>query len=1024
MAKIEVNLLGPVGVTVDGAPARLNGPQSRLLLARLAIAAPNPVSTDALVDTIWPDEPPASARKSVQKHVSSLRRALGPETLSTEDQGYSLTLEPDAVDTHRFDHLISRGASARARGDERGAWRLYEEALQLWHGSPMDGLADRPFVADATARLQHQRLTALEDKLEAGLAIGEAPLEELRDLVHRHPMRERLRACLMIVLYRSGRQAEALAQYRDLRQTLGTELGIEPSPALADLEERILLQDPHLMHKRDRRKTNLPSTFTSFVGRDDAIDALAMLLRSARMVTLVGPGGSGKTRLAIRVAEDAVARYADGAWFIDLVAVTSPHLVEPTIAAALQVAIAPNSSVRDQLIDALDGQQTLLIIDNAEHVSNEVAGLVRALMDSTPGVTILTTSRSPLGLTGEVVWPVAPLQTPEDGADTSSWDSIDAVRLFLDRAEAANPLLVLSPGDAPVVIEICRRLDGLPLAIELAARQLHGLSLAQLSEQLVDRLDVLAAPGEPDVRHRTMDAAIAWSYGLLSDEQRTLLGLISVFPGSFTAAAACSVARQVVDAEADPTLKLLTGLVSQSMIELDLATDRFRLLEPIRSYARLKSNDDGHATALPRAYAHWVLELLERHSPILGPDERTSIEVLAQEHHHFPAAHSWAVEHDPELALRLVVAAMDYVAMVVYRFAWAEDMARSIAKARAARSEVRAEALAKCALALAENNADSESALKWAVDALNLAPDDPHVTPFAELAVGLATRNKGALGQAVDWIKRGMASFDVVGPPSWAARARHSLAFAEVARGNYRRAVEVCREALEIWSEVGSDWGTGKAWWVIAAAEALEGDHEAAEVHASTAYEYFRGFPDPGSLAHLLAVRGDAARLSGRTEEAEAIYLECLEQFREVRDGRCLASTLKNLGLVALASDRPAQAGRLLAAALERRSGLGDEAGIAECLVGIGMLAAEHGDPRDAVRLLNCAEKLRMRNDAQFPESERIAANRALESARTMAGIEDLDHADDLAATITHAHNVIRIIEHRFDANLRRGILS
>jgi predicted ATPase/DNA-binding SARP family transcriptional activator len=684
-----------------------------LLLARLSLSPGNPVSADTLVDELWDEAPPATARKILQKYVSGLRRRLGSDRIRSEHQGYALAIPRGAVDVGRFERLTHGARAARTSGLIGAAERLYEEALKLWRGAPLAGLATARFVIDEIDRLEELKISALEEQMEIGLALGNhrdlAP--RLSELVTHHPFRERLWAAFMTALYRSGRQADALAAYRRLHRTMLDELGVEPSRALTELEERILLQDPDLATPEpEHEPRKLPLTYTSFVGRATDISKLSDWIETARLVTLIGPGGSGKTRLALEFARATKAPYPDGRWFVDLASTNDPGEIAATAAAVLGLAPEPGITIDDTLVGFLSDKHLLLILDNCEHLITSAASLANDILRACPSVSLLVTSREPLGLTGEVLFPVGPLPIPDPGEDDGGrLGENPSARLFVDRAQAADPGIRLTHDLAPTVTEICRRLDGIPLAIELAARQLHVVGPHDLRRGLLDELDLLAAPGEPDARHRTMEAAIEWGFRLLDEEQRSMFEALSVFAGSFTAEAV----ERVCATELAPGsgVRLLTALAGRSMVlrEPRDGNARYRLLEPMRAFAVRQASIGGRIDELHRAHAEWVLELFLENDPIVGPDERERLRRLSAEHHHLTAALDWASSAVPELALRLLVAAAGYTQMVVYRFGWADDANLVLASSGDVSPELRAAALAAGALILAENLAAKEA---------------------------------------------------------------------------------------------------------------------------------------------------------------------------------------------------------------------------------------------------------------------------------------------------------------------------
>lgn len=510
---MRFGVLGPLTVRIgvgagndagDGAGAAVRVPEAkvRALLAVLLTHEGRPVPPDRLVEDLWGAEPPGKPANALQGKVSQLRRAIGRDRVVHGPAGYALDLTGAEVDADRFEQLVTRARSAapaRARAD------LLGEALGLWRGAAYADFRDEPFVRTAVRRLEEQRLAALEERARARLDLGEHPqvAGELTALVARHPLRERLRLLQMRALYRAGRQAEALASYAELRALLAEELGADPGPEVSALRAAILRQDPSLNARTTPAPASPPAapltSLTSLVGRDDAVHEVGRLLSTARLVTLTGAGGVGKTRLALaaaaRLADTCASDFRDGVRLVELAGHRTDDPDDIAEAVARQVASAlglrddpATPGAGDQLAAALRERRTLLILDNCEHVVEPVARLAERLLLAASGLRLLATSQEPLAVPGETVLPVEPLQ------------QADAVRLFTERATAADPgFAAAGPGSGPdteaakAVAAICRRLDGIPLALELAATRVRALGVHALAARLDDRFRVLTA---------------------------------------------------------------------------------------------------------------------------------------------------------------------------------------------------------------------------------------------------------------------------------------------------------------------------------------------------------------------------------------------------------------------------------------------------------------------------------------------------------------------------------------------------
>jgi predicted ATPase/DNA-binding SARP family transcriptional activator len=550
------------------------------------------VSADRLIEDLWDGDPPETGRHTMQGCVYRLRQALGADAwrLETRPPGYQLKVSADELDARRFQELAQQGRDALAGGPPAVAAGLLEEALGLWRGPALADLLDSSALAGERARLEGMRLTVLEDRVETDLAVRRhaAVVAELERLVAEHPFRERLWGQLMVALYRAGRQAEALQAFRRAREVLGEELGLEPSPWLARLQEQILVHDPGLGRPQAagpvRPAHNLPVQQTSFVGRHRELADLAGLLASRRLVTLTGPPGSGKTRLAIEAATRSVEDYPHGVAFVALAELQDPDLVASAVAAAVGVS-APDRPILEALVDHLKPRRLLLVLDNFEHLL-PAAPLVTQLLDAAPGLRVLATSRAPLRLSGEQEYGVAGLPVPE-AAGLASQDPtrFDALALYADRARAIDPHFALTVDNAAAAAEVAARVDGLPPAVELAAARLRLFPLGELRRRLERVLPLLTeGPSDRPRRQRTLRDAIAWSEDLLDPSQRALFRRLGIFRGGCTLEAAEAV---VGDRPVQDVLAGISGLVEASLLQRPAQTGpvRYAMLETIREYA-------------------------------------------------------------------------------------------------------------------------------------------------------------------------------------------------------------------------------------------------------------------------------------------------------------------------------------------------------------------------------------------------------------------------------------------------------
>ncbi|MEQ4725779.1 BTAD domain-containing putative transcriptional regulator [Nonomuraea sp. B19D2] len=633
-------LLGPFEARDgEGRPIEISGARLCALVARLALEPGRVVPLDALTDAIWGEHPPAGAANALQSLVSRTRRVIGHAAIESHPAGYRLVIGPDDVDVSRFERLVSAGGLAALR-----------QAEALWRGPALTDLAGLSFADNAAVRLTELRLSAAEDRLELELGAGNDVLAELGPLAAAHPLRERLQGLLMRALYAAGRQADALDAYERTRHTLSEELGVDPSAELAELHMAILRHDPQHQDRRRAHRTNLRAQVTSFVGREQELAQLAKALETGRLVTVVGPGGAGKTRLAVEAAARSAELAPDGVWLAELASVTDPHDVANAVLTAIGARDGTWSEgdAAGRLAEVFARQSALLVLDNCEHVVSAAAELAERLLGACPDLRILATSRESLAIGGESLHPVPPLEWPAGAArDVREYS---AVRLFAERAASVRPDFIVNDTTAGAVVEICRRLDGMPLAIELAAARMRALSVEQIAAKLDDRFRLLSSGSRTALpRHRTLQAVVDWSWGLLSGEERELAMVLAAFAGGATLDALEAVSGR------DP-LDALTGLVDKSLVEL--SGERYRMQETVRSYGMARLAESGRDRAVRDGHARCFLRLAETADPELrGPDQLRWMARLRAEHDNIVAALRFAAETgDAELGVRVAVA--------------------------------------------------------------------------------------------------------------------------------------------------------------------------------------------------------------------------------------------------------------------------------------------------------------------------------------------------------------------------------
>ncbi|WP_236650297.1 BTAD domain-containing putative transcriptional regulator [Kutzneria albida] len=638
---------GDAALPVPG--ARLQG-----LVARLALTGGRAVDQSVLIDAIWAEDPPADPAHALQALVSRLRRTLGSASdVAQVAGGYRLAVDAADVDALRFEQLAAAGRDRLRAGDPNAAAAVPGEAVALWGDRPGAEPAGVAAVAPATAtRLVHASIEAVTDLADAELTLGraDAAAARLTALLAEHPVHERAAALLMDALAAQGRQAEALALYERVRETLADDLGTDPGTALRERHLSLLRADRPAPDVARLSPSNLPAPLTSFVGRDDDLARIDTLLAAGRLVTVLGPGGAGKTRLAVEAARRHRHEYRDGAWMIDLASVTEPAKVGAAVLAGIglrggarfEAPIRLDGDEFHVLVDQLGGRESLLLVDNCEHLIDAVAHLVAALLSHCSGLRVLATSREPLAVDGEALVPLGPLALPGPDDDVEQARRAASLRLFTERAAAVRPGFEVDEATLPEVRRVVRSLDGMPLALELAAARLRTLSLPELADGLSDRFRLLTTGSRTALpRHRTLRAVIAWSWDLLSEHERTVAERVSPLPGGVTLASATAVcAGTAVPAAEIP--ELLAALVDRSLLQLAPDPGRYRMLETLREYGTDRLADTGDLGTVRDLAAGYFAELMARYDPQLrGSGQLAAMRVISAEYDNALAALRW-----------------------------------------------------------------------------------------------------------------------------------------------------------------------------------------------------------------------------------------------------------------------------------------------------------------------------------------------------------------------------------------------
>ena len=926
---MRIGILGPLAVWDDvSRPVEVSGQRLRALLIRLAVDAGRAVSADQLINDLWEEAGPAAPGPALHSLVSRLRGVGGRYLAESAPGGYRMGVDPGEIDAVVFERLV-----AAARGEQR-TWdraATLRRALDLWRGPALSDVADAAFAAATIARLEELRLAATEERIDADLELhaagcpGDAArlVAELEGLTTAHPLRERLRGQLMRALYAAGQQAAALEVYEDTRRQLADRLGADPSAELAALHLAILRRDGPFSagsrtdapagsdQARGQRQTNLPAQLTTFVGREDESGRLRSLLEESRLVTLTGSGGAGKTRLASEVTGQLLRSYADGIWFVPLAPVSAPQDLPQAVLVAMGVADAVRVGdalivvqPMERLVDALANRRLLLVLDNCEHLITAVARLADRVLAEASGVRILATSREPLGITGETLCPVPSLPLPPPGASADQARAYASVRLFADRAAAVRPGFMVDAGTAELVVGICRRLDGIPLAIELAAARLRSLTLAQIAGRLDDRFRLLDAGSRVALpRHQTLRAVVDWSWDLLDGAERAVLRQLSVFNGGATPDSAERVCasgdgRQVIDVVAaliDKSLVMATG------DGIGSGEVRYRLLETVQAYADERLAEAGERDPSRAAHAAYFLDLAERAEPQLRRrDQLRWSERLTAERDNLSAALQYAIDiRDVRTALRLVGALAWFWVTCGYESeagSWAVAV-REIADNTPPPGLEDAYAICTFMAALVVEMTDDpgpspESVSRALNAALSRMPDEPRhpVLSLAEPVAALFAGDRTSAGH-------GFAAL-IGHPDPWVqAITRVCLGYLALSEGRLDESAAELAAGYAGFQAIGERWGMVVALGNLTELALIRGDATEAVRLGEEAYRYAAEGVDQAQGALLVtlgrarAEAGDVPRARTEIEQGVGV-LERLGEYADAADGHLALSEL------------------------------------------------------------------------------------------------------------------------------------
>ena len=917
----------------------------------------------------------------------------------------------------RFERLVGQ---ARNDGDP-GRVRLLREALALWRGTAMQdiGLQDSAAFDAAVTRLEGLRLTAMEDRLDAEISLGHGVelVTELTDLVAAHPMRERLVAALMRALAAAGRDTEALLVYQRTREALADALGVDPSPELSALHVALLRGELGRREQRwleEGRKTNLRAELTNFVGKDADVAAVRELIAEHRLTTLVGPGGSGKTRLATETAHTLLGDLPDGAWLVELASIGADGDVAQSALAGLGLRDAllggaPNAEPMDRLIAAIRERELLLILDNCEHVIESAAAFAHRVLGECQRLRILATSREPLGITGEALWLVEPLAWPEGDASPGEIESSPAVQLLRDRAGAVRRDLATDAHSLPTMVRVCRALDGMPLAIELAAARLRTMSLDQLANRLDDRFRLLTGGSRTALpRHKTLRAVVDWSWELLTDAERMVLRRLSVFSGG----ASLEAAEQVCTGdgvEQEQVLELLTALTEKSLLltEGDSAP-RYRMLDTIKEYARDRLAEAGESDLARHAHLAYFTGLAETAEPHLRRAEQLEwLATLEAEHDNIAVALRGALAAgEAQGAMRLAAGAGWYWWLGGHKAEGIELITAAATTLGEAADEVRAMVYALVVMFMTDGLGDQYQAEEWIHEAYRLsqrsqhrnpllgliaplermlqAPDaflpafeplldneDPWVRALARLHLGKMRIMLGQGGRDADaYLEMALAEFRVLGERWGISFALTELADRIAVRGEFAGACEYYEQAIAVVTEVGATEEIirmrsrqAQLYWLL-------GDEASSAAAIAEAGRCAERVTWPDALAELAFSKAELARWGGNAEEAyQQLGVATAMLGDEAERPTIRAMTHDLLGYLADSLD---EAREQRVAAFQAASEAGHVPLIARALLGIADLALRGERYEQAARLLAASASVRGLPDRSQPDVARI----------------------------------------------------